>query len=671
MSLNSYFGYSVFPDDAVASSPDVLNRSGDLYRSIVDAFSEVAVMSAKSADLDAILHLVVRRMSELLSIDRCAVFLRDIDEQFHGWALHEFGHDRDDEVRGFTVPPDHDGFTRALLDTKQVVVGHAPFQSVDRRKRALPWAAHPGLGVPLLFDGRVIGVVFIHSDADDEQLGPLELEIARTFSRLASFAIRHAWSMRRATMRAEVVERQRATLAQLNRAHVDLTEGFVSGASLEGLVERLVRLLRKPVTVYDDGFQVVVGRAPDSAQSTPGLPEQAIRSTWFKRQVTDLLPERTSLMMPPFLPVGLQSRRLICPLRVDGRLAGYLEVAELAQRISPTDVKVAEHGATVISLQFLTEQRARAAEERADADMRADFLDDLLRGSADESSLMRRADQFGIKLGGLYVVLLLERDTNAEPSDTWSLRQRIDLSLRDRTGVGCDASTTTSSAHLFLLGALTSPGDEALADIRTAAEAVLTELGDDGMTGFGAVSRPCQRVADYPRANRAVAKSVRLASAAGKPVAVMLPLEFGHLRVLLDGSDEREVAGFAEGLLGPVLLHDEAHDGELLPTLRIYLRNHAKIRPTAEALKVHENTIRYRLAKLSAVCAADLDQLSDLLDLRLAIQIYDSVGRPAVEGMSSIPPSRSTFDGNPPSGRNDRGRDASLSATTLVSRPGG
>lgn len=105
MSLNSYSGYSVFPDDAAASSPDVLNRSGDLYRSIVDAFSEVAVMSAKSADLDAILHLVVRRMSELLSIDRCAVFLRDIDEQFHGWALHEFGHDRDDEVRGFTVPP--------------------------------------------------------------------------------------------------------------------------------------------------------------------------------------------------------------------------------------------------------------------------------------------------------------------------------------------------------------------------------------------------------------------------------------------------------------------------------------------------------------------------------------------------------------------------------------
>ena len=603
-------------------------------RAIVDAFTEVAVMSAQSSDLDSILHLVARRICELLSAQRCSIFLRDEDGLLHGAVLHACGIDIDSQVKGLSAPLDHDEFTRELIETKQVVVVEdLSRNAAPTTSWALPWTVHRGLGVPLLFDGprsvparlRVIGVVYIHTLDGDLPVTPSDIEIARTFSRLASFAIRHAWTMQRSVKRAEQVERQRNTLSQLNRAHISLTEGFVSGADLKGLIGRLVTLLRKPVTVYDENFRVIESKAPDGLAMTPGLPTQAVRSTWFTRQVTDLLPTRTSLMIPASPPVGLMSRRLVCPLRVDGARAGYLEVMELGQQIDLTDIKVAEHGATVISLQLLTERRADLAEEQAQADLIADFLDDLLRGSPNQALLMGRARQYGINLDKGHMVVRLAHDTSDDEGVNSSDRRRkLGRALAERTGLGCPATTTAPNADLFLLGPL--PDDESveLAAVRQIVEDVLSErVGEFGVC-FGAISRPCWNVRDYASADTEVAESVRFASATGRPVVVALQPEHGFLKVLLTGPDLTAFSLFAHELLDPLLAYDESNDGELLRTLRAYLLNDAKIRPTSEYLSVHENTIRYRLSKVQSVCSIDPGCLDDLLDLRLAIQVIDA-----------------------------------------------
>jgi len=604
------------------------------YRAIVDAFTEVAVMSAQSSDLDSILHLVARRICELLSAQRCSIFLRDEDGLLHGAVLHACGIDIDSQVKGLSAPLDHDEFTRELIETKQVVVvKDPPGNAAPTTSWSLPWTVHRGLGVPLLFDGprsvparlRVIGVVYIHTLDDDPPVTSLDIEVARTFSRLASFAIRHAWTMQRSVKRSEEVERQRTTLSQLNRAHISLTEGFVSGADLKGLIGRLVTLLRKPVTVYDEEFRVIGWEAPDGLAMTPGLPAQAVRSTWFTRQVTDLLPTRTSLMIPPFPPVGLMSRRLICPLRVDGAHAGYLEVTELGQQIDMTDIKVAEHGATVISLQLLTERRADLAEDHAQANLLADFLDDLLRGPPNHALLMSRARQYGINLDEGHVIVRLARDTSDDDGAYCSDRRRkLGRALAERTGLGCPATTTAPDADLFLLGPLPDEESFDLPAIRQTVEDLLSERVEDFGICFGAISRPCRHVRDYASADTEVAESVRFASATGRDVVVALQPEHGLLKVLLTGPDLNASLLFAHELLDPILAFDESNDGELLRTLRAYLINDVKIRPTSEYLGVHENTIRYRLSKVRSVCSIDSDCLDDLLDLRLAIQVIDA-----------------------------------------------
>ena len=50
------------------------------------------------------------------------------------------------------------------------------------------------------------------------------------------------------------------------------------------------------------------------------------------------------------------------------------------------------------------------------------------------------------------------------------------------------------------------------------------------------------------------------------------------------------------------------------------------IRATARALDVHENTVRYRLARIAEVSEIDPADLRTLLDARFALQVLDLLG---------------------------------------------
>jgi DNA-binding PucR family transcriptional regulator len=83
---------------------------------------------------------------------------------------------------------------------------------------------------------------------------------------------------------------------------------------------------------------------------------------------------------------------------------------------------------------------------------------------------------------------------------------------------------------------------------------------------------------------------------------------------------------FAEDLLGPLLRYDEETRSELVPTLRRFLECGGQIRATARALDVHENTVRYRLARIAEVSDIDPGDLRALLDARFALQVQDLLG---------------------------------------------
>lgn len=91
-----------------------------------------------------------------------------------------------------------------------------------------------------------------------------------------------------------------------------------------------------------------------------------------------------------------------------------------------------------------------------------------------------------------------------------------------------------------------------------------------------------------------------------------------HTRPLLEAlSADPQKAAYYRGLLRPLQRYDNEHHGDLLATLAAYLRHGGNSTRTADALYLHRNSLRYRLARIQALTGMDPDDP----DARLALQV--------------------------------------------------
>ncbi len=91
-----------------------------------------------------------------------------------------------------------------------------------------------------------------------------------------------------------------------------------------------------------------------------------------------------------------------------------------------------------------------------------------------------------------------------------------------------------------------------------------------------------------------------------------------HLFPMLEAvRSDPEKAGYYDSLLAPLRRYDVEHHGDLVKTLAAYLRCGGNATRTADALYLHRNSLRYRLARIQALTGLDPNEP----DARLALQI--------------------------------------------------
>lgn len=82
---------------------------------------------------------------------------------------------------------------------------------------------------------------------------------------------------------------------------------------------------------------------------------------------------------------------------------------------------------------------------------------------------------------------------------------------------------------------------------------------------------------------------------------------------------------FVAGTLGP-LLESPASRRDLLRTLRVYLATGKNATEAARQLKVHRNTLLYRLRRIEELLQTDLERSADVFGLELALRILAAHG---------------------------------------------
>ena len=78
-----------------------------------------------------------------------------------------------------------------------------------------------------------------------------------------------------------------------------------------------------------------------------------------------------------------------------------------------------------------------------------------------------------------------------------------------------------------------------------------------------------------------------------------------------------------EEILTPIIEYDQKKDSDLLATLKCSLNHFFNIKAISEALFIHPNTVRYRLAQINELLKIDTYQSTNFAVLVLAIKLYE------------------------------------------------
>lgn len=593
-------------------------------RDVIAAFAEVTTEAITAPGLPDLLQLIGRRLCKLLDVHRCSVYLRTGD-RFSGAAGHcEIEGDISAAVQAQEAGIEGDAFSQEVIaSARPVLISDVRADPRPHRRTMEHWRVRAMLGVPLVFDGEVIGLIFVDNVEEEHTYSDDDVGIAEMFGRLAAIFIRQAMLNSQLAAKAAEVVRQKNTLGYLATVHHKLTDAVLEGADIGTVVTMLSELAAKPVVLYDESFGVLAWAAPPALRMTepPVLDRRTREHPNVRVAIATLSASRPSTVVPVLQAHGFGRRHQLTRLTIEGRPGGYLAVVEVGRGLSDLDAKLAESGATVLALQILSERRQIEAEGQA----RDDFLSDLLRSTRDEAQLVRRAPQFGVDLSEPHVVVRLGVGSGTQQLSASAGRSLIVRRFADVLG-GPEPPAVGLPGAVVVLVRLNGHGRAGgPAELRGPVEEVVASLGPLLDVRTAVVSRVCRAAADFPRAHRELRDVEELAASFGWRDGVLTVDELGLFRVVMNSGKVREAVQFAHETVQPVRDHDGA-DGPLLATWRAFVAADGRVQRAAAALDVHENTVRYRLGRIREIVGTDPAELDTLLAARMAFQVLDLAG---------------------------------------------
>jgi len=589
-------------------------------REVIAAFSEITNEAIATPRLADLLGLLGKQLCHLLGVTRCSVYLRDDDDRFRGAAGYcEQNGDISDAVRTQEagIPGDH--FSREVIRTAApVLISNVATDPRPHRRTMEHWHVRAMLGVPLVFDGEVLGLIFVDNVEEAHVYTEEDVALAELFARLGALFLRQAMLNAHLKNKAAEVVRQKNVLAHLADVHRRLTNAVLDGASIPSVVTLLSELSGKPVVLYTESWEVLAWHAPPALDMTrpPVLTSRARQLPSARPALAALSASCPSTVVPPTVAGGLGYRHLVCRLVIEGQPSGYVAIVEVGRGLEDRDSKLARHGATVVSLQILSERRQAEAEGQA----REDYLSDLLHRSRAAEQLVRRGPHFGIDLSRPHVLVRFSVDGGRSSVSPSAGRALV---VRQMTSVlGRPAAAAVSLPGAVVVLASLEPGTVP-GDLRAAVAEARSALAPRLDIRTAIISSSCLEVADFPLAHRELREIDELARSFGWAGGVLTADELGLFRVVAASGRAKEAVHFAHEFIRPVRAND---DDTLLSTWRAFIRAEGRVQATADELGVHENTVHYRMGKIRRLTKQDPTGLDSMLQARMAFQTLDLAG---------------------------------------------
>lgn len=518
---------------------------------------------ASSLDLDEVLGAVVRLLTEASAAHACFIYLVEGDDE----------HLR---LRAASAPFEHVvGAVR--LEKGEGLAGWA----VEHREPAFvadnlfgdPRSKHVPefeeerfqslVSVPLLAkDGSVIGVISAHSEAPRE-FSTEEVEFLVSAASLVAGAIENA----------RLYEGTRQRVGELE-ALAALAETIAAADTLEALLP----------AAADGARRVLVAGECHLYLIEPGGEELQLHVTSPRGAAA---PAGLGLAG---LGSELRARRgrLSVPLVAEDELVGLLVAVDASSK----ELARALAGQLAAGI-----RKVRLIERLTERNLAKDFLDELGRGGA-PAQLEGRAARLGFDLAAPHVVIAGRAVDDAAET---AIRRALPGALLDRR-----------DDVLRGIVALGRGGEEALGI------AIAASL--EGSHARVGLSGPCAEVASYPGAFEEARHALAGAGVVDRHANVVEYGRLGAYRYLLRLAEEQGSRDPTVEAINRLADYDRERQTQLLPTLEEFLERRGSITATAEALFVHQNTLRQRLRRIAEIASIDLRR-DDWLMLEIAVKL--------------------------------------------------
>jgi purine catabolism regulator len=420
--------------------------------------------------------------------------------------------------------------------------------------------------------------------------------------------------------------------------HRRFTELVLDGKGVNEICRTLAELLESAVVIEDASFHLLAhagGSGDPHRKETilrQGTPQRVLFDPQIQRMLREVEANRGPMKVPAFPHVGMSRERLIAPILAAGQVLGYISVLDHPPHNEELAFMAIEQAALVLALAIAKERELSEVEGR----VRGEFLEDLLNGTyGEDAAAQRRARHLGYPLHGNHIVMLVDIDdfrgfNRARQISEDAIQALKREFLRRVTGVVRSSYPRAlvlgrSDSVVSLLPLGTEPGDHQARGQALGLQ-VRQAIADwkPGFTvsvGFSGPAEAPAGVAGAQREVTSVMESLARFKRWGQVVAVP---ELGLTGLLAAVTDERLV-DYSRRHLGPLIAHDASRKGSLVATLRAYMET-GEQQQAASRLRVHPNTLRYRLDRIREISGVDLEDPETRLNLAVALRVQALLG---------------------------------------------
>ncbi|HEY1920422.1 MAG TPA: helix-turn-helix domain-containing protein [Streptosporangiaceae bacterium] len=430
------------------------------------------------------------------------------------------------------------------------------------------------------------------------------------------------------------MSRQNSVYRRMTAVCDQVADAALRGVGAAELAIVFSQAIRKTVLLLDPDFSLSTHACSDGVPDV--APDWDPAAAGMAQLLQVLAAERRALRVPPVPGSALSHGCLAMPVTAGGTALGYLLVLDETGAAAPDDADliITSYAATLFALTLAREQTTQELGLR----YQGTIVDSLVCGHfLDVQDARRKARNLGIgDTQPFRVAVACLRADHAAGDITQELDEEAAQRLMSELATASQSPFVLRGSELVMI--ITEPPDArpGAGTPPSGREAPLAALGRlvaehpakaDITCG---VSEPLDLAEEAPSALRQAWQAIELGIRLGRAGQLICYEDLGIYRLLLQIGDMNQLWRFAEDVLGPLIGYDATHKVDLIGTLSAYLSQHESLKQTARVLRVHVNTVAYRVQRIEQLTSLDLAHPDDRLVAHVAVKIIASQGASGV-----------------------------------------